>query len=575
MANKSTILKNYLQDVGTKNQLFFMFGKTPNTVTSNTDETAIDVWKNSDLSFKVARKDSVAVIPKIEWSSGNVYNTWSTKSLNTGSYYAWNKINGLVYLCVSNNGLNRKDLSLTNASTQIPSHSYGLVSYSDGYTWLPLYKITSDLLRFVTSSWMPVISFDDYRLNEPSRYTQAQKFCTNDQSAKGNCAVYFKKTTQIPSTSTTFSTNNKGTKYITISDVDCGICYYLYEGSDSFITSFSTGTPPATLIIKDRFDEVSELVENKTISPSSAYYSLYQIANNGLDDGALVSALIDLSDFDEADLVVTEANPLITTSSGTGTGASLRFTTYVNIDGEHIINGVEILNTGSGYRDLTLSISSSKFIYLNSVEIDSLLASIELNLDTIDGLNFDPVSALGAENIMFDIRLETNSMVQDGVVIPDEINFYGLVENPIENLGSGLEIIAGSQYGKDLSYTEPTTTKVELLSGTPPKNYGRTTITTTTGKTITDASIVNLSASGGFTRADLAGINYDDAQTLQTLTIDSIVYTVKQIIDYPVLKQYTGKVAQSKKLASPLILGNADNDNQNTKIFRINIVKGF
>jgi hypothetical protein len=315
---------------------------------------------------------------------------------------------------------------------------------------------------------------------------------------------------------------------------------------------------------------VSELVENKTISPSSAYYSLYQIANNGLEDGALVSAFIDLENLSENDLIAPTANPIIEVSSSTGTGASLRFITYTNSNGYNIINGVEIISNGANYKDISLS-----SLDLWSIDIDALLATIELNLDTIDGLNFDPVSALGAENIMFDIRLETNTMVQDDVVIPDEINFYGLVENPLENLGSGLEIVAGSQYGKDLSYTEPTTTKVELLSGTPPKNSGRTTATTTTGKSISNASVVKLSTSGGYTRADLAGINYDDAQSLQTITIDSVSYTVKDIIDYPVLKQYTGKVAQSKKLSSPLIFGNDENDNQNTKIFRINIVKGF
>ena len=114
MANKSNILKNYLQDIGTKTQLFFMFGQTPNTISSNTDDAAIDVWKNADLSFKLAKKDSIAVIPNVTWTSGNVYSTWSTKSVNSGSFYAWNKVNGIVYLCVSNNSLNRTDLFLTN-----------------------------------------------------------------------------------------------------------------------------------------------------------------------------------------------------------------------------------------------------------------------------------------------------------------------------------------------------------------------------------------------------------------------------------------------------------------------------
>jgi len=570
MANKSNILKNYLQDIGTKTQLFFMFGQTPTAISSNTDDAAIDVWKNADLSFKVAKKDSVAVIPNITWTSGNVYKAWSTKSVNTGAFYAWNKVNGIVYLCVSNNSLNRKDLFLTNASTQIPSHSYGLAMYSDGYIWLPLYKITADLLRFVNSTWIPVISFDDYRTNDTSRYSRAQKFCSNDQSTKGNCGFYFKKTTQIPATSSTFTTNTQGTKYIEFPDVDCGICYYLTENSDAYSSYFSVETLPTTLTIKDGFDEIKDLVDNKVISPSSPYYSLYQISENGLDDGAIVSAFLDLSSFDQSTLIVGEENPEITVSSATGSGARIRFSTYKNASGYNIIQGVEVISTGYGYRDIQLN---SLLVVI--FDMSALLAAIEINLDTIDGLNFDPVSALGAENIMFDIRLETNTMVQDGVVIPDQINFYGLVENPIENLGSGLEIVAGSQYGKDLSYIESTTTKVSLLSGSPVKNSGNTTLSTTTGRTIKNASIVRTGSSGGFTTLDLSGINYDDVQKLSTVTVNSVTYTVKEVLDYPVLKQYTGKVAQSKKLSSPLILGNDDNDNQNTKIFRINIVKGF
>ena len=579
MANKSNILKNYLQNIGIKNQLFFMFGNTPQINTSNSDESAIDVWKNADLSIKVARKDSIAVVPNITWKTGNVYKSWTTKTVNTGSYYAWNKVNGIVYLCVSNNEFNRSDLSLSNASTQTPSHSYGLAKYPDGYTWLPLYKVTADLLRFVNTTWIPVISFDDYRLNEVSRYTQAQKFCANNSSEKGNCAIYTNKVLQIPTSPTTFITYAKGAKYLTMGGtVECGECYFGFENNEDFTSVFSIGTLPTSITIQDKFDEIEDLVTNKVISPSSAYYTLYQIASNGLDDGAIVSAILDMSEFSSVNIIVAEANPVITVSSSSGQNATLRFTTYINVNGENIINGIELLSTGSGYKDISLSINYSIFTSLTSIEVDALLAAIELNLDTIDGLNFDPVSALSAENIMFDIRLETNIMKQEGTLIPDEINFYGLIENPIEKLSSGLEIIAGSQYGKDLSYTETTTTKVTVVDGfvgSPPKNAGRTSVTTTTGKTITDASVVKIGTYGGSTSIDLSGINYDDAINLQKITIDATDYLVKDIIDYPVLKQYTGKVAQSKKLASSLTLGNDDNDSQNTKIFRINIVKGF
>jgi hypothetical protein len=580
MANKSNILKSYLKDVGTKNQLFLMFGNTPNNPENNTGDSGIDVWKNSELSYRVGRKDTVAVIPNYTWSSGNVYNYWTSKTSNTNPFYAWNKVNGIVYLCISNNDLNRKDLSLTSASTYIPNHSSGIQRYADGYSWLALYKITADLLRFVTTTWIPVISFDDYRDNDNSRYTKSVRFCSNNLSQTGNCGIYFKKTSQIPSGVSTFTTYNAGDLYVSLTNPTCGQCFHLYENSEDFTSYFTTSTLPSTIQIKDKFDEIESLIQTNRLSRSSPYYSLYTMTSNGLQDGAIVSAFIDLSSFNQDNLVVSQANPEITISSSSGSGASLRFKTYVNFDGENIIEGVELVSNGQNYRDASLSIAYSKFTYLSAGQVDSLLAAIDLSLDTIDGLNFDPVAALGSENIMFDVRIETNVLKNENVFIPDEVNFYALVENPVENIGSGLEITAGAQFGKDYSYLESNTTVASLESGPviigeESVNIGDTTATTSTGATIKDMSVVKLGSSGGYSTVYLTGLNYDQAEDLSSITIDSVVYPIREILEAPVLKQYSGKVTQTKKLDNTLKLGNAATGTENTKIFRINIVKGF
>ena len=111
MLNKSNILKDYLNNIGTKNQLFFLFGHMPTPSTSNTSQSAIDSWKNSEMSYKVGRRDSIAVVPTNVWKSGYVYDYWKSKQVNTGNYYALNKTNNIVYLCVSNNSLNRKAIN--------------------------------------------------------------------------------------------------------------------------------------------------------------------------------------------------------------------------------------------------------------------------------------------------------------------------------------------------------------------------------------------------------------------------------------------------------------------------------
>ena len=574
MANKSNIVREYLNNIGLKNQVFFFFGKTSTTINDDTAEASIDVWKNSDLYYRVARKDSIGVIPNVTWSGGNLYKEWSSKVENTGNYYAWNKNNGIVYLCISNNANNRKDLSLTSVSTQIPNHSAGIQKYSDGYSWLPLYKITSDLTRFVSTNWIPVISFDDYRTNDVSRYSKAQSFCTNNQSASGYCGVYAKNTIQIPSGFSTFTDYQAG-DLIASFETTCKNCFYLYENDDRFVSVFSSTEPSSTISIKTKFDEIGDLVSRSGISKSSPYYALYQIANNGLEDGAIVSAFLDLTSFNQDNLVCYRANPEITITSNSGSSGRIRFTTYVNIDGENIINGVEILESGSGYIDYALSIDSSLFPYLSGAQVTALLAAIDINLDTIDGLNFDPVTALGAENVMFDIRIETNILKKEGVPVPEEINFYGIVENPKEVVSSSGEIVSGTQYGKDFSYTDTTTPKVTIsaLSVVP----GDTSISaiTSSGKVLTNLEISKVSEVGLLQKnVFLKNIKYTDVENISSVTIDATVYPVVST-EVPTIKQYTGKVTQTKKLASSLKLGNNENDAENTKIFRINIVKGF
>lgn len=575
MANKSNIVREYLNNIGVKNQVFFFFGKTSTTRNDDTAEASIDVWKNSDLSYKVARKDSIAVVPNVTWSAGNLYKEWSSKITNTGNYYAWNRTNGIVYLCISNNGLNRKDLSLTSVSTQIPNHANGIRKYSDGYSWLPLYKITSDLTRFVSTTWIPVISFDDYRTNDTSRYSRAQSFCSNNQSANGYCGVYAKQALQIPSGVSTF-TNYSAGDLVASFETTCSNCYYLYENDDRFVSVFGGSTPAATITVKSKFDEIGDLISRGGISRTSPYYALYQIANNGLDDGAIVSAFLDLTGFTQSNLVSTRANPEITITSNSGSNGRIRFTTYVNLDGENIINGVEIIANGSDYIDYALTIDSSLFPYLSGAQVTALLAAIDINLDTIDGLNFDPVTALSSENIMFDIRIETNILKRDGIPVPEEINFYGIVENPKEVITGTQEIVSGTQYGKDYSYSESVVPKVTVSTFTLVVP-GDTSIsaTTTSGKVLSNLEISKVDEiSLAQKNVYLKNIKYTDAENLSSVTVDASVFPVVSV-EIPSIKQYTGKVTQTKKLASALKLGNDENNAENTKIFRINIVKGF
>ena len=194
MSTKTINAKNFVKDAGTKNQLFVFAGYNPNPIISDSNETSINLWNYSDFSVRVGQNSVIPVIPYIKWTEKKPFKPWSSTKPNTGNYYAYNDQNGYVYLCISDNANNREDHSGQNVSNIRPSHTSGIQKYSDGYSWKPLYKITSSLERFVSSTWLPVVSFDFFDSTEQKTFNQLTKtFCGSYGTGEtGQCALYAK-----------------------------------------------------------------------------------------------------------------------------------------------------------------------------------------------------------------------------------------------------------------------------------------------------------------------------------------------------------------------------------------------
>ena len=92
---------------------------------------------------------------------------------------------------------------------------------------------------------------------------------------------------------------------------------------------------------------------------------------------------------------------------------------------------------------------------------------------------------------------------------------------------------------------------------------------------MSDVEITNIDSTGGQLKVEIANVNYKDVDSITSLTINSTLYVVDSVEYKPAFKQYSGKVSQTKILENPLTFGNATTETENTKIFRINIVKGF
>jgi hypothetical protein len=590
MTTKSTAVKNYIKDAGIKNQVFLFAGYDPNNAVSNSTQVATNTWNYADFSVRVGKQSLSAVIPYVKWIQSRPYNPWTSVEPNTGNFYAYNDQNGYVYLCISNNSSNRKDIGTNNVSSVRPTHTAGIQRYSDGYAWKPMYKITPSIERFVTSKWLPVVSFETFD-NTPTQNQDklTQAFCGSFILSTGNCAIYAKIPITITDESGSPVTFAKGDLYTTAQNISCYKCRYLMDNNPVFQSSFydTTKTIPTSITIYDNYSLVGSLIASGEISQASSYYYLYDInENDELNEGSIVSAFIDLSGFNTNQLITTVQNPEFTITSNSGTGGRIRLLTSL-INDNYVITGIEVISSGSYYKDITLDIDSSVI----SMDIDMLTSVITINLDTIDGLGFDPVDVLGAQHVMVDARLDKKTITDGGILLPENLNFFSMVENPTSQNTSGAQFISGSDQTVNSDIIYRTTIQAKVVNATqdlpdvgeyysvPDLNTASSlepsVITSPTTKDIIIGGIQSISATAA--NMEMKNVLYAKSAYLAGLTLNgSTNQTVRtnnvisQVLKKPEFVQYSGKPVITSKLNTALPISDTD-----SVIIRINMVKGM
>jgi hypothetical protein len=590
MAKKSKDIKNYLYNIGRTEQLHAFVGYTDEEVNKSTDNASLKLWQDMVFSKKISRGDVVGVIPNVTWTYGNVYIPWKSGIENTGAYYAWNRQNGNVYLCLQNNDINRDDLSGQFASTYIPNHAYGVQKYPDGYAWMPIYRITSEYLRFVKTNWIPVISFEDYEIyTEATEYQNASSFC-DDPFLKNSarCGIYAKDNIRLPSTSNTFDYYKKG-QLVNTFVTTCQYCYSLFKDNQDYqAVYYKTSAVPSTIQVESKLQLIGRLIGENKLPASSAFYALYDIASNGLADGAIVSTSIDLSAFNPDDLYVTTENPEISVSSYSGFDGRIRFKTYKNLLGKNVIHGIEVIQNGYGYRDVQLDISESIFETIGIKDL--LISAVIVNYDIIDGLNVDPYDVLNCKNIQVDTRIDITELDSNSLLPSDTINLYGLVSNPLEETGTGDFIVSGSELSRfntkiKNGYTTLVVTREGDELGPPVRTaipkLGRAVVKDSSAKTIAEPRILNTFLSSKvFTPSAIQTLitvnNYEYGNISKTAKLtdsNNNTFTVNNILNVPTMKQYSGKILQSVKTNKNLKLSSSSGEL--SKVLRINMIKGI
>ena len=579
MGTKSQNIKNYIKDIGVRNQLFAFAGTDDSSTSSESAQTTIDIWKNSNVGVKVGQNSVIPVVSNIKWIEKKPYIPWSSININYGNYYVYNEENGYVYLCISDNEKFRKDYRGNNVSNIRPSHTTGTQTYSDGYVWKVLYKITPSLERFVTSSWIPVVSFETFDSSTQSTLSQQIiTYCNPDTpTSKGICAVFLKQPLIQADTLIEYSV---GDLYATLEETKCNECFNLFLDNDKFTSIYygSKGSVPTSITINDKFTEVGNSIQSNDISMSSPYYYLYDINNSDdILEGSIISCFVNLSEFTGTQLQVTSENPEFIVSSNTGSGARIQLLTYITNNGAIVVNGINVINPGIGYTDVTLEMDQN--IFVDTSIKDLILAVIEVNLDKIDGFGFDPVDVLDAQHMMIDVKIDKTQLNDAKIELPNSLNFFGLLVNPIETTNNGNEIISGSIDNKKLDTIYRTSSKIavtKVSTNRLPVVGDKVDITyTTNGQTSTvfGAKITGTEEISSTVRwAELSNIQYNIVDKLvgaNVYTSGSEYSTITSIIKKPNFVQYSGKILSTTKTNDLSI------EDPETVIIRINMVKGM
>ena len=135
---------------------FFLGGDSVETSADlNDDNRRRDAFKDASVISRINPAGCNVVVPDIKWVRGTIYGKWNANKKPDSTYYV--SYNNNVYLILGNSDLNTKRDSGKIPVSTPPTHTSGVVTYGDGYTYLFLYTITAtDRGNVHSSGWISV-----------------------------------------------------------------------------------------------------------------------------------------------------------------------------------------------------------------------------------------------------------------------------------------------------------------------------------------------------------------------------------------------------------------------------------
>jgi len=362
-----TITSNNLENSLPENLFLIVGGRT------DSPQTTFD---GSDAFFaKRIPKTAIArVVKKTEWIEG-VYDVWTDEITSTDKkYYVLNTNNDTVYICIKNNPYGRVDLSGSYISTIAPNHTNGLQAYSDGYTWLALFKLDYTQPLFETNTEIPVPYFGVNKVHS-TLTNQYQEDCPSGATTFGCCCLYYTTNYKDPFSGITYAAGSLTDQTIFSTCSECSDLSQILDKQKVFLSGITAGgittshqayNPlcPSTVdvqtlqtTIKNNLDYINENSTNR--------FQYDAIVNHLPIERGILAATINLGDLPPVQRRINKANPLVNVVDPSGSGAEIQLITQPVSTGVYEITGIQVLNPGTNYTFPSFSIDGYESSSLN------------------------------------------------------------------------------------------------------------------------------------------------------------------------------------------------------------------
>jgi len=417
--HQSLVESVYNEFISRRSNYYYFIGNILEWGNANNPDTPVGTQeyehytRNGILSIKrINLRDVSFVVPRINWSSGTVYDqfdgNYSTTftaesgavSLKTATFYVLTSTFG-VYKCIFNNN--------GSASTVEPSgQDIVTLTTADGYIWKYLYTIPlSAQNRFLTQDFMPV-----------------QRAVTNAFYSRGEVS--------------SIVIDNAGSGYTGNALVTLSVLGEFTGGSGNSIANIRPVFNTAGEFIKILIDDVGAKYKSANIRINNSGYSGHSEFNN-ISNVSIYST--------GANYFTNVRNNTTVTIATTGASqpTSNAFASLVYSSTSNSIVGVTLTNKGSGYSpaarsNTTISIATTG----NSQPTSNATANLNFSTSAV----LTPVLVNGQlERVLIEdggIGYSSNitttiSTIGDGtgVVLTPFVNSAGQVEDIVSNVGNG------------------------------------------------------------------------------------------------------------------------------------------